>query len=64
MALNKVQRHLTGLRASLLKYVFPVPFMKESYHCRPCDKEFIEADLAAQHRQRTGHEVIQRRLEN
>lgn len=38
--------------------------MKQSYHCRPCDKEFIEADLAAEHRQATGHEVIQRRLEN
>lgn len=38
--------------------------MKESYHCRPCDKEFIEADLAAQHRKMTGHEIIQRKLES
>lgn len=38
--------------------------MNESYHCRPCDKEFIEEDMAAKHRRATGHEVIHRRLEN
>ncbi len=38
--------------------------MKESYHCRPCDKEFIEADRAAQHRRAAGHEIIQRRLDS
>lgn len=38
--------------------------MKESYHCRPCDKEFIEEDMATRHRRITGHEVIHRRLEN
>jgi len=32
--------------------------MKESYHCRPCDKEFIREDLAPAHRQTTGYEVI------
>ena len=38
--------------------------MKESHHCRPCDKEFIEEELAVKHRQATGHEIIQRRLES
>lgn len=60
-----MQLSLTSYRrASLLKYVFPVFFMKESYHCRPCDKEFIEEDMATRHRRITGHEVIHRRLEN
>ena len=37
--------------------------MKESYHCLPCNKEFIDKELAKDHRKSTGHEVIERTLE-
>lgn len=37
--------------------------MKESYHCLPCDKEFIDREMAKDHRNSTGHEVIERKLE-
>ena len=37
--------------------------MKESYHCMPCDKDFIDKELAKEHRKSTGHEVIERTLE-
>ncbi len=37
--------------------------MKESYHCMPCDKEFIEQVTAKSHKRSTGHQVIERILE-
>lgn len=37
--------------------------MKESYHCTPCDKEFIDKEIAMEHKRSTRHEVIQRILE-
>lgn len=33
-----------------------------SYHCTLCDKDFIEKDLAAEHRKETRHEIIKRQL--
>jgi|GEM_PF-2424771 len=37
--------------------------MKESYHCMPCDKEFIEKAMARNHKKSTGHQIIERILE-
>jgi hypothetical protein len=37
--------------------------MKESYHCLPCDKAFIDEDMARDHQNSTGHQVIERKLE-
>ena len=37
--------------------------MKESYHCMPCDKDFIEKAMAKSHRRSTGHQIIERILE-
>jgi hypothetical protein len=37
--------------------------MKESYHCSPCDKEFVDKETAMEHKRLTGHEVIERILE-
>ena len=37
--------------------------MKISYHCNPCDKEFIDKEMAMEHKASTGHEIIERTLE-
>jgi hypothetical protein len=37
--------------------------MKESFHCFPCNKEFIDEEIAREHRRSTGHKVIERILE-
>ena len=37
--------------------------MKESYHCLSCDKDFIDKEMAKEHKESTGHEVIERVLE-
>jgi len=37
--------------------------MKQSYHCLYCDKDFIDKDMAEDHKKATGHEVIERKLE-
>jgi predicted transcriptional regulator len=37
--------------------------MKISYHCNQCDKEFIDKEMAMEHKASTGHEIIQRTLE-
>jgi hypothetical protein len=37
--------------------------MKESYHCTSCDKEFIDKEMAMEHKRSTKHEVIERILE-
>jgi DNA-directed RNA polymerase subunit RPC12/RpoP len=37
--------------------------MKQSYHCLSCDKDFIDKDMAEDHKKTTGHEVIERTLE-
>jgi hypothetical protein len=37
--------------------------MKHSYHCLYCDKDFIDKDMAEDHKKTTGHEVIERTLE-
>jgi DNA-directed RNA polymerase subunit RPC12/RpoP len=37
--------------------------MKHSYHCLSCDKDFIEKDMAEDHKKLTGHEIIERALE-
>jgi ABC-type protease/lipase transport system fused ATPase/permease subunit len=37
--------------------------MKISYHCNPCDKEFIDKEMAMDHKASTGHEIIERTLE-
>jgi DNA-directed RNA polymerase subunit RPC12/RpoP len=37
--------------------------MKASYHCLSCDKDFIDKDMAKDHRKTTGQEVIERILE-
>jgi hypothetical protein len=37
--------------------------MKISYHCNPCDKEFIDKEMAKDHKASTGHEIIERKLE-
>jgi hypothetical protein len=36
--------------------------MKESYHCLSCDKD-LDKEIAKDHRESTGHEVIERVLE-
>ena len=38
-------------------------YMKQSYHCLSCDKEFIDKYMAEEHKKTTGHDVIERRLE-
>jgi hypothetical protein len=37
--------------------------MKTSYHCAQCDKEFLDIDLAAEHKKATGHAIVERVLE-
>jgi DNA-directed RNA polymerase subunit RPC12/RpoP len=37
--------------------------MKQSYHCFDCDKDFIDKDMAEDHKKTAGHEVIERTLE-
>ena len=37
--------------------------MKISYHCNQCDKEFIDKEMAMEHKASTRHEIIQRTLE-
>jgi hypothetical protein len=37
--------------------------MKESFHCLPCNKEFIDEEMATEHKRSTGHKVIERILE-
>jgi DNA-directed RNA polymerase subunit RPC12/RpoP len=37
--------------------------MKISYHCNQCDKEFIDKEMAMDHKASTRHEIIERRLE-
>jgi hypothetical protein len=37
--------------------------MKQSYHRLSCDKDFIDKDMAEDHKKTTGREVIQRTLE-
>ena len=32
--------------------------MKQSYHCLSYDKDFIDKDMAKNHKKSTGHEVI------
>ena len=37
--------------------------MKTSYHCTQCDKEFLDPSIANNHRNTTGHNIIERSLE-
>jgi hypothetical protein len=37
--------------------------MKQSYHCLYCDKDFLDKDMAEDHKKSTGHKVIERMLE-
>ena len=37
--------------------------MKESYHCVACNKDFIDKEMAKDHGETTGHEIIERTLE-
>ena len=37
--------------------------MKQSYHCLSCDKDFIDKDMAEDHKKTTSHKVIERTLE-
>jgi hypothetical protein len=37
--------------------------MKISYHCNQCDKEFIDKEMAMDHKASTRHEIIERTLE-
>jgi DNA-directed RNA polymerase subunit RPC12/RpoP len=37
--------------------------MKQSYHCLSCNKDFIDRDMAKEHRQSTSHEIVERTLE-
>ena len=37
--------------------------MKHSYHCLLCDKEFIDKDMADDHKKATGHRIVERKLE-
>lgn len=48
---------------TLLMYEINDLSMKESYHCVPCNKEFIDKDVAKDHKESTGHQVIERILE-
>jgi hypothetical protein len=37
--------------------------MKQAYHCPSCNKEFIDKEMAKEHKESTGHEVLERILE-
>jgi DNA-directed RNA polymerase subunit RPC12/RpoP len=37
--------------------------MKTSYHCPQCDKEFLDANMATEHKKGTGHKIVVRTLE-
>jgi DNA-directed RNA polymerase subunit RPC12/RpoP len=37
--------------------------MKQSYHCMSCDKDFIDKDMADDHKKSTGHSILERKLE-
>jgi DNA-directed RNA polymerase subunit RPC12/RpoP len=37
--------------------------MKKSYHCSACNKEFIDEEMATEHRKSSGHQITQRILE-
>ena len=38
------------------------PNMRVTYHCLPCNKEFIEIHMAKEHSDSTGHEFMEREL--
>lgn len=37
--------------------------LMKTYHCAQCDKEFLDIDLAADHKKATEHAIIERVLE-
>jgi hypothetical protein len=37
--------------------------MRKSFHCFTCNKEFIDKELAMEHKRSTGHEITERMLE-
>ena len=36
--------------------------VKVTYHCLPCNKEFVDMQMAKEHIDSTGHELMERQL--
>lgn len=45
----------------ILNWVGPrITDMRVTYHCLPCNKEFIDIHMAKEHSDSTGHEFMER----